>query len=135
MRVVEGELPEEALSFASSALGRIFPSGTTGVAGYTNGTLAVVVVLSDPLWGNRNIHIASAKRMWARKEFVRRTFAFAFQDASVNRLTSQVAAHNTPSLRLAHTLGFQLEAVLSDFSFGDMVVLKLLRRDLNDRHT
>lgn len=129
MRAVKGELTPQELEAVCKALGQVFPSGTTGVAGYDRkGELAAVVVLSDAFAGNRDIHIAAFKRLWARPEFVREVFEYAFCPSEVIRLSCQIPAYNVPSMRLAHALGFELEAVLRDFSFGDLLMLKLLRK-------
>lgn len=129
MKALKGELSLEALAAVSAALGREYASGTTGVAGYDRkGNLAAVVVLGEVFAGNRTIEVVRLKRLWATREFVREVFEEAFADPTVIRISCQIPAYNVPSMRLAHALGFELEAILRDFAFGDLLMLKLLRK-------
>lgn len=120
----------DAIEFAEHALQLRFPSGTTWVTSRTDtGELAGVVVCLPVQHGNCTMHMAALRSFWFTEEFCRAVFTWAFASKGVTRLTASVQEGNTRSERLLLRVGFQKEAVMKGFTFGTLIVYRMLREE------
>lgn len=93
--------------------------------------IAAVTVMDGFSECDANMHIASdGSGLWLTREFLVRSFAYAFIQCGLRRVTGLVPAKNTEALRFDMHLGFRLEGRCRDaLPDDDVLVLGMLRAD------
>lgn len=128
MKVCFEQLPD-ALEFAEQTLGLNFSRGTTTwiASRFDDGRLAGVAVFTQPIHGNRSLHIAGKTSKWFTPEFCRKMFCFGFAPPEVLRLTATILLNNVPCVKLAVKTGFMLEGKMRGFEQGDLLIFGMLK--------
>jgi RimJ/RimL family protein N-acetyltransferase len=76
--------------------------------------IVAAVVLQDSNGVNAFIHVAAdTRRRWLTRDYIYKTFRFAFDELGLNRLTGLVESDNELAIHFDEKLGFRKEAVLT----------------------
>lgn len=130
-KVIYGE-EERLLPWACERIGiDCFRSDARTIGLERDGVLAAVVVFDSFSDVDANIHVASdGSRLWMNRELLVSTFAYAFIQCGLRRLTGLVQSDNERALAFDEHLGFRREGYHPKAAkTGDLVSLGLLRED------
>ena len=74
------------------------------------------------------MHLATARKDWANKEFLHKAFSYPFIDMALERVTFATDSSNEAAIRLHKKLGAKYEGTLRRFhGFRDMVIHGMLK--------
>ena len=108
--------------------GEFDPNETRWMAQLDDGDIVAVVMYTSFSRFDCCMHLATARKDWANKEFLHKAFAYPFIDMALERVTFATDSSNEAAIRLHKKLGAKYEGTLRRFhGFRDMVIHGMLK--------
>lgn len=129
-QVIKDQHPALFIWAAARIPGEFDPEKTRWIGLVDGEEILAVVMYTNFSKFDCCMHLATARKDWASKEFMRAAFAYPFEELDLPRVTLAAESKNEAALRLHKKLGARHEGTLRKFLGGcDLVINGLLKSE------